>query len=163
MRILDMLAGEFTHEASQTRKVLERVPMDKLDFKPHEKSMTLQKLTAHVSDLAAWTGMVLSAPELDLAGGYVTPPFASPEELLAIFDKNVSATNAALQAATDEGLGEMWTLRAGSHVILTMPKGQCVRSLCFNHTIHHRGQLSVYLRLVGVPVPGMYGPSADEM
>lgn len=163
MRILDMLLGEFTYEASQTRKVLERIPMDKVDFKPHDKSMTLGKLTSHISDLARWTGMVLDATELDLAGGYVTPPFATTEELLAIFDKNVEMTTKSLQASTDEALGVMWTLRAGSHVILTMPRGQCVRSLCFNHTVHHRGQLSVYLRLVGVPVPGMYGPSADEM
>lgn len=163
MRILDMLLGEYTHEASQTRKVLERIPMDKIDFKPHDKSMTLGKLTAHVSDLAGWTGLTLTTTELDLAGGYVTPPFSTTDELLAIFDKNVETTTKALQAATDEALGVNWTLRAGSHVILTMPRGQCIRSLCFNHTVHHRGQLSVYLRLVGVPVPGMYGPSADEM
>ena len=163
MRIVDMLLGEFTHEAAQTRKVLERIPFDKVEYRPHEKSMTLGKLAAHVADLTSWTALVLTATELDLAGGYVTPPFASTEELLSIFDKHVETTKAALAGATDEELGVTWTLRAGSHVIMAMPRGQMVRGMCFNHIVHHRGQLSVYLRLVDVPVPGMYGPSADEM
>ncbi|MEO7359439.1 MAG: DinB family protein [Gemmatimonadaceae bacterium] len=163
MRIVEMLQGEFTNEAAQTRKVLERIPFDKVDYKPHEKSMTLGKLAGHVADLTGWTGLVMTATELDLGGGYVTPPFSSIEELLSMFDTHVEATKAALMAANDEELGVNWTLRAGSHVIMTMPRGQIVRGMCFNHIVHHRGQLTVYLRLIGVPVPGLYGPSADEM
>lgn len=162
MRIVDIMLGEFTHEAANTRKVLERVPVGQTDWKPHEKSMSLGKLAGHVADLAAWPGAVLTTTELDIAG-YKGPEFASTEELLAIFDKNVEQSKQAIMAAKDEELGTMWALKAGSHTILSMPRGQCVRGLCFNHVVHHRGQLTVYLRLVGVPVPGMYGPSADEM
>lgn len=162
MRILDIMLGEFTHEAAQTRKVLERVPFDKVDYKPHEKSMTLGKLAGHVSDLTGWTGFVLGSTELDVTG-YKSPEPGSTEELLAIFDKNVESTKQAIAAAKDEDLGVEWKLVAGSHVIMAMPRGQIMRGMCFNHTVHHRGQLIVYLRLVGVPVPGLYGPSADEM
>lgn len=165
MRMVDILLGEFLYEASQTRKVLERIPSDKGDFKPHDKSMTLAKLASHIADLANWTGYTLNSTELDLGadGGYTWEQFSSTERLLELFDKNVAATKASFESATEEQLGVNWTLRAGSHVIVTMPRGQIIRSLCFNHTVHHRGQLTVYLRLVGVPVPGMYGPSADEM
>lgn len=163
MRIVDIMLGEYLHEAAQTRKVLERIPADKATFAPHEKSMTLAKLAVHVADLASWTSMTLNTTELDLAGGYEMPTFTTTEALLELFDKNVEGGKQALMAATDEQLGVTWTLKSGAHVILAMPRGQCVRSMCFNHTVHHRGQLSVYLRLVGVPVPGMYGPSADEM
>lgn len=163
MRIVDILLGEYTYEAAQTRKVLERVPEDKSDWKPHEKSMALGRLAVHVADLASWTTLTLTATELDLAGGWSLPPFTTTDELLAMFDRNVEAGKEALMAAKDEELGVMWTLRMGSQVLLTMPRGQCVRSMCYNHVVHHRGQLTVYLRLLDVPVPGMYGPSADEM
>ena len=163
MRMVDILLGEYTHEAAQTRKVLERIPADKRTFAPHEKSMTMEKLASHVADLASWTAFTLNSTELDLAGGYTTPPFTTTEALLELFDKNVEASKQALAAATDEQLGVTWTLKAGPQVLVAMPRGQILRSLCFNHVVHHRGQLSVYLRLVGVPVPGMYGPSADEM
>ena len=162
MRIVDVMLGEYLHEAAQTRKVLERIPTDKATFAPHEKSMTMAKLAVHVVDLASWTTMTLTTTELDVQGGYEMPTFTTTAALLEIFDKNVEDGKNALMAANDEQLGVTWTLRAGDHVILAMPRGQCVRSMCFNHTVHHRGQLSVYLRLVGVPVPGMYGPSADE-
>ncbi|MEP6832442.1 MAG: DinB family protein [Gemmatimonas sp.] len=162
MRIVDIMQGEYLHEAAQTRKVLERIPADKATYAPHEKSMTMGKLASHVADLASWTAITLNSTELDLAGGYVTPPFTTTEALLEMFDKNVENSKQALMSASDEQLGVTWTLRAGDHVIMSMPRGQVLRSLCFNHVVHHRGQLSVYLRLVGVPVPGMYGPSADE-
>lgn len=162
MRVVDMMLDEYLHEAAQTRKVLERIPTDKATFAPHEKSMTMANLAVHVVDLASWTTMTLTTTELDVAGGYAMPTFTTTEALLGIFDKNVEDAKNALMSAHDEELGVTWTLRAGSHVILAMPRGQCLRSMCFNHTVHHRGQLSVYLRLVGVPVPGMYGPSADE-
>lgn len=163
MRIVDILLGEYLHEAAQTRKVLERIPADKASFAPHEKSMTMEKLATHVADLASWTGYTLTTTELDLAGGYVTPPFTTTEALLALFDKNVESSKQALMAASDEQLGVTWSLKMGPQTLLAMPRGQILRSLCFNHVVHHRGQLTVYLRLIGVPVPGMYGPSADEM
>ncbi|MEO7361423.1 MAG: DinB family protein [Gemmatimonadaceae bacterium] len=163
MRIVDIMLGEYVHEAAQTRKVLERIPTDKAAFTPHEKSMTMGKLAVHVADLASWTTMTLTTTELDMAGGYTMPTFTTTDALLDMFDRNVEAGKMALMAANDEQLGVIWTLKSGEHVLLAMPRGQCLRSMCFNHTVHHRGQLSVYLRLIGVPVPGMYGPSADEM
>ncbi|MEP6763238.1 MAG: DinB family protein [Gemmatimonadaceae bacterium] len=163
MRIVDIMLGEYTHEAASTRKILERVPADKGDWKPHEKSMSLSQLAVHLMDLAKWTAMTVETTELNFADGYQMPAFTTTEALLAEFDKNVGASKAALMKATDEDLEVVWSLKNGGHTILAMPRGQCLRSMCFNHTVHHRGQLSVYLRLVGVPVPGMYGPSADEM
>ena len=163
MRLVDIMLGEYTQEAAQTRKVLERVPIEKGEWKPHEKSMSLSFLAGHVADLASWTPMVLTTTELNFESGYAQPTFTSTEELLAIFDKNVEAGKQALAAAKDEDLPVNWTLRAGEQVYFTMPRGQCIRGMCFNHVVHHRGQLTVYLRLLGVPVPGMYGPSADEM
>ncbi|MEO7083544.1 MAG: DinB family protein [Gemmatimonadaceae bacterium] len=163
MRITDIMLAEFTHEAAQTRKVLERVPADQKDWKPHEKSMTLGRLASHIADMPNWTPLTLNANELDLASGYNMAPFTTTEAMLAAYDANVEKAKAALRNFKDEDLATTWTLRNGEHVILAMPKGQCLRSMCFNHNVHHRGQLSVYLRLLGVPVPGMYGPSADEM
>ncbi|MEP6781119.1 MAG: DinB family protein [Gemmatimonadaceae bacterium] len=163
MRIVDIMLGEFTHEAANTRKVLERIPADKADWKPHEKSMSLKQLATHVSDLTKWTGMTLTTTELNFADGYKLPPFTTTEALLAEFDQNVETSKAALIKATDDDLGVTWALKNGGHTIMAMPRGQILRSMCFNHTVHHRGQLCVYLRLLGVPVPGLYGPSADEM
>ena len=163
MRIVDIMLGEYTHEAANTRKVLERIPADKADWTPHEKSMSLQRLAVHVADLANWTPMTLNTTELDMAGGYQMPVFSNTQALLAVFDENVERGKQAFLAATDEDLAVTWSLKNGEQTILAMPRGQCLRSMCFNHTVHHRAQLTVYLRLLGVPVPGMYGPSADEM
>jgi uncharacterized damage-inducible protein DinB len=155
---------ELQNEASSARKMLERVPFDKLSWKPHEKSMSLGRLASHVAELPTWVTTTVKTDELDFSKiDYKPYQPSSTDDLVQYFEKNVEEAITALQGVSDETMMKSWTLRNGSHVILTMPKVATIRSLAINHLIHHRGQLSVYLRLVGVPVPGMYGPSADEM
>ncbi len=158
------LIAELKMEAAATRKMLEHVPTDKNDWKPHAKSMKLGNLAAHVADLPGWVVMTMNADELDLSKMDYKPNIAtSTADLLANLDKNVDQAVAALESASDEDFDKMWTLRNGEHVIFTMPKKVVIRSMALSHHYHHRGQLSVYLRLLDVYVPGMYGPSADEM
>lgn len=162
MAIVDALLPEFDHEMTTTRKVLERVPEDKFDWKPHTKSFSLGALAAHVAALPTWGAETLNKSEIDVAG--VQPPAAPPSKtaLLAAFDANVAATRAALAGKTDAELVAMWTLKRGGKTLFSMPKTAVLRSFVLSHLIHHRGQLSVYLRLLDVPVPSIYGPSADE-
>ncbi len=162
MALNQALIAEMKHEAASTRKMLERVPTDKFDWAPHEKSMKLGKLATHVSNLPTWTGFTLNADELDLAGGVKQFTGTSTEALLKNHDDNIAEAIAVLENTSDEELMKPWTLKSGSHVIFTLPKIQIMRSVVFNHTYHHRGQLSVYLRSLDIPVPGMYGPSADD-
>lgn len=153
---------EFDHEMTNTRKMLERVPDDRLDYRPHEKSYTLLELASHVSNLPTWATMTLASTELDLEQPFDREPPRTTEELLAEFDRTSSEARTALDAATADALTVPWTLRSGEHEIFTLPRAAVLRSFVLNHLIHHRAQLSVYLRLLDVPVPGMYGPSADE-
>jgi len=140
------------------------VPTDKNDWKPHEKSMKLGNLAAHVADLPGWIVFTMNADELDLSKMDYKPNIAtSTADLLANLDTKVDQAMAALEKASDEDFDKMWTLRNGEHVIFSMPKKVVIRSMALSHHYHHRGQLSVYLRLLDVHVPGMYGPSADEM
>jgi len=158
------LIAELKMEAANTRKMLERVPTDKNDWKPHAKSMTLGRLATHVAELPGWTATTMTTDELDVSKMDYKPVYAtSTEDLVAKLDENVNKAVAALENANDEEFEKIWTLRNGGHVIFSMPKKVVVRNVSYNHNIHHRGQLSVYLRLLGIPVPGMYGPSADEM
>jgi uncharacterized damage-inducible protein DinB len=156
---------EFKHEMGNTRKMLERVPFEKSTFKPHEKSRALVNIATHVANVPTWVGRVMTANEFDMgvpgAFAKVETP-TSREELLAMFDKNSGEALKHLENATDEQLMTPWTFRRGEHVVFTLPKAAAIRNMALNHQYHHRGQLSVYLRLVEVPVPGMYGPSADE-
>ena len=155
---------EFTHEATSTRRMLEKVPHEKADWKPHGKSMSLAKLAAHVANIPAWMSIILTSDEFDFAkAGYKEDAAASEEELLTVFDRKYRQALQDLQAASDETLRGNWTFRSGDHIIFTLPRIAAIRTLAMNHLLHHRGQLSVYLRLLDVPVPGMYGPSADEM
>jgi uncharacterized damage-inducible protein DinB len=155
---------ELQHEAASCRKMLERVPLEKYSWKPHDKSMTLGRLATHVAELPSWITMTINTDELDFSKFDYKPFEAkSTEELLRHFDENVERAAAALKDVDDATMMKNWTLRNGDHIIFTMPKVATIRSMAMNHMIHHRGQLSVYLRLAGVPVPGMYGPSADEM
>lgn len=157
------LAAELEQEAISTRKMLERVPADKLSWKPHEKSMSLMQLAVHVSEIPSWTGPSMNAPELDFAKfDYSPPTVTSADELVAMFDKNVAEALEVLRSAEDATFGESWTMRNGETVYFTMPKAAVMRGFVMSHFIHHRGQLSVYLRLLDVPVPSIYGPSADE-
>jgi uncharacterized damage-inducible protein DinB len=157
------LIGELTHEAETTRKVLERIPAEKFDYKPHEKSMTMSRLATHVAEMVDWITVTCTTSELDFAVGD-NKPFEpkTTAELVEFLDKNVAEALEALKNTSDETMREDWTLKNGETVYFIMPKIACLRTMCFNHIWHHRGQLSVYLRLNDIPVPAMYGPSADE-
>lgn len=166
MTLTEVLLPEFDHEMANTRKTLERVPEDKFAWKPHEKSTSLGGLATHLANIPSWTANTFNQDELDIApvGG---PPFRLEEaksraELLEAFDKNVADARAALAAASDEDWQGLWSLLAGGKRIFTLPRTAVMRGFIMSHSIHHRAQLGVYLRLLDVPVPSIYGPSADE-
>jgi uncharacterized damage-inducible protein DinB len=160
--IADALVPEFDHEMVTTRKLLERVPEDKFEWKPHAKSMTLGGLATHVANIVWWGEVTLEKPEFNAEGQQVAAPAASRTELLETFDRNVKTTRASLAGKTDAELMAPWSLKNGKQTFFTMPKAVVWRSFVMNHLVHHRAQLSVYLRLNDVPLPAMYGPSADE-
>jgi uncharacterized damage-inducible protein DinB len=166
MSIAQSILSEFDQEMANTRKVLERVPDEKWNWKPHEKSGTTGWLAAHVGTVPGWLTMTLTSESLDYAPvdgpSYTPPKIENSKQLLAAFDKEAAEARAALTNASDEDMAKGWTLLAGGKEIFTMPRVACVRGMIMNHLIHHRGQLTVYLRLLDVPVPGLYGPSADE-
>jgi len=163
MSIAQGLLAEFDMEMASTRRTLERLPEDKLDWTPDPKSMSLGRLAAHVAEMPGWAALTMNTDELDFAaGGYVPAEAGSRENVLKIADDNVKAARAAIAAASDEDFMKPWTLRAGDQIFFTMPKIAVLRGMVMNHTIHHRGQLTVYYRMNGVPVPALYGPSADE-
>lgn len=157
------ILAELQHESAVTRTVLERVPADKFDFKPHEKSMEFGRLASHIAEMYLWFDSTLNQTELDFAEMDYQPFVAeSTEQLLEFFDKNVEMAVELLKKASDEDLMVSWTMRNGDQVFFSMPRIQVIRSFMLNHIVHHRGQLSVYLRLNDIPVPSIYGPSADE-
>jgi uncharacterized damage-inducible protein DinB len=166
MPLRDALLPEFDHEMANTRKSLERVPEDKFGWKPHEKSGSMGWLSAHLSEIPAYIPVTLAQDSFDIApqGEHLQPPkpAASRSELLDCFDKNVAAARAAIAGAEDRVFMQPWSLLSGGKVVFTMPKIAVVRSFAMSHMIHHRAQLGVYLRLNDVPVPAIYGPSADE-
>jgi uncharacterized damage-inducible protein DinB len=164
MAIKDAFIAEMKHEASMTQKMLEKVPMNKANWKPHEKSMTLGRLATHVAENLHWISDIIHIDDFDFMKDYnFTPRIAtSTDELLEIFHTNLNNAEKDLSAMGDDDFNKNWTIRRGEHVISVMPKKVAIRGWALNHLIHHRGQLSVYLRLLEVPVPGMYGPSADE-
>jgi uncharacterized damage-inducible protein DinB len=166
MPISKMILPEFDHEMANTRKTLERVPEDKFAWKPHEKSMSLGGLSTHLANIPSWTAQTFDRDELDIAPPGA-PPYRldeakSPADLLEAFDKNVASARAALEAAGDENWQGKWSLLMGGKPIFTLPRTAVMRGFIMNHLIHHRAQLGVYLRLLDVPVPSIYGPSADE-
>ena len=160
MTISATLLPEFNQEMATTRRLLERVPDDKAQWKPHSKSFALGHLAQLVAWMPAWVTNAVREPGLDLASapGYT---FESTATLLKMFDDNVAGARAALEAAKDEDFGLPWSLSRGGQVFLTSTRGQIVR-MHISHLIHHRGQLTVYLRLMDVPIPPIYGPTADE-
>jgi uncharacterized damage-inducible protein DinB len=163
MQISDSLLPEFDHEMAITRKALERIPEDKLSWTPHQKSMPLGRLAGHVAELPNFAIMAIKMDSVDLASGAYQPLTAtSQKEALDAFDKAAAGARAAIAGASNEALMQPWTLLYGGKTVFTMPRVAVVRSMMLNHLIHHRGQLSVYLRLNNVPVPSIYGPSADE-
>ena len=166
MPLRDALLAEYDQEVANTRKTLERVPEGKFDWRPHPKSGTLIWLASHVANLTGWAKETLTQSELDLAPGgkqpEMPPPPKTTKELLAFLDKNVAGGRAALAAVTDEQMFQPWSLKRNGQVLMTLPRAAVLRSFVLNHLIHHRAQLTVYLRLLDVPVPALYGPSADE-
>lgn len=162
MAIADAFLPEFDHEMATTRKLLERVPEEKFDWKPHAKSMTLGALASHVVNIVWWGEVTLERPEFDVEGSPPLPSAASRAELLSKFDRNVQATRKLLAGKADPELLAPWSLKQGKQTFFTMPKAVVWRSFVMNHHVHHRAQLSVYLRMNDVPLPAMYGPSADE-
>jgi uncharacterized damage-inducible protein DinB len=160
------LLQELEREMPNTRKTLERIP-DNFEWRPHVKSMTSGRLAQHLAEIPHWTSETISKDELDLAppGG---PPHAPPapltkkEQILALFDKNVSEAKAALAGTNDDHLMKPWSLKMGGKTVLTLPRVAVVRNFVLNHNVHHRAQLGVYLRMNDIPVPSIYGPSADE-
>ena len=164
MAIKDALLPEFDHEMGTTRRVLERVPEGEFAWKPHEKSFSLGQLAGHVANIPTWVEHILRNSAFDVATAGDTRP-RLPESLatiLADFDKNVKAARAGIAATGDSEMLAPWTFQNAGQVIFTMPRASTLRSFVMNHLIHHRGQLTVYLRLKNVPVPPVYGPTADE-
>ncbi len=166
MSISASLLPEFDQEMANTRKALERIPDDKFDWKPHEKSGAMGWLATHLANLPSWAVLTIKQDSLDLAppggGSFRIEPKNSRREILEDFDKNVAAARAAIAGASDEELLKPWSLLKGGVTLMTLPKIAVLRSFVMNHIIHHRGQFTVYLRLNDVPVPSIYGPSADE-
>ncbi len=162
MAIKDALLTEFDHEMGTTRRLLERIPDEKLAWKPHDKSMAFGALATHLATLPTWGTTILNDPSFDLA---TIPPNqdarASRDEILALFDASTKQTRALMDKSDTEYMAP-WSLRRGGFDMFTLPRVAAFRSFVVNHTIHHRGQLSVYLRLNDIPVPPIYGPTADE-
>ncbi len=162
MTISELLLPVLDDEMANTRKLLQRVHLDATDWSPHAKSMTMRRLASHIADIPRWGSEIVERESFDVQPGTKPYSAASPEELLQHFDSEVSAARKAIAGADDEHLQQKWTFSFRGHAVFSRPRYQVLSILMMNHLIHHRGQLSVYLRLKDIPVPGMYGPSADE-
>jgi len=163
MNLIDPVLAELAHESATTRRLLDRVPERHLAWKPHEKSMTLGRLATHIAEIPGWVGSIVETDEFDIgAGGYVPPTIDRVPEIVAMFDRNVAAATEALKRQSNDRLLAKWQLKKKGQLVVEMPRMGMIRTLLMNHLIHHRGQLSVYLRLQNVPLPSIYGPTADE-
>ncbi|MEO6866128.1 MAG: DinB family protein [Gemmatimonadaceae bacterium] len=161
--IADAIYTDLDNEVGLTRRTLERFPSGHNDWRPHVKSMTLAQLASHVAELPGFATAIVTTDGMDFAkGDYVSHSCNSAAELLALFDSSVAALRAALASADNASLARTWTLRKGEEVIITGPKGELIRGIALNHLVHHRAQLGVYYRMLDIPVPALYGPSADE-
>lgn len=160
--ISQMILPEFDQEMASTRKLLACLPEDKLDYKPHEKSMALGRLAGHVAEMPGWLEPTANSDKLEIPADYKPNVATSREQLLSFFDNNVVKGRAALAGMSDEEFSKPWSLIFRGQVAFTMPKGAVIRNVVMNHMIHHRAQLGVYFRLNDVKIPGMYGPSADD-
>lgn len=165
MAIADSLLPEYDHELATTRRLLERMPEAEFAWKPHERSMSLGQLAGHLANIPFWLSATLDAPFYDLTAGDKEATLEAPssrELLLVEFDEKVKKARASLAKATDADLLASWTLKSGGQELFSLPRLTAIRTFVMNHLIHHRGQLSVYLRMKDVPLPPMYGPTADE-
>jgi uncharacterized damage-inducible protein DinB len=162
MSQIPSLLKEMKKEAETTRKMLSRIPDDKYDWKPHEKSMTVRQLATHIAELPTWVSLTLNTSELDFGKEpYNPPPINSTKELMELFEKSLQEGRDRLAKATDEDLVPNWTMRNGEEIYDVSPKGDVIR-MSYCQIVHHRAQMGVYLRLLNIPIPGSYGPSADE-
>ncbi len=167
MKISQTLLPEYDHEMATTRKLLERVPEDRLGWKPHDKSMSLGRLATHLAELPGLGVRIVESDSIDLAppggsGGFKPNTLSSRQEILDTFDSKVAEGRAAIESIEDPDMLKPWSLLNGGQPVFNLPRVAVLRTMLFSHSIHHRGQLSVYLRLNDVPVPSIYGPSADE-
>ncbi|MDX2032775.1 MAG: DinB family protein [Blastocatellia bacterium] len=166
MSIAQSLLPELDQEMAGTRKTLERIPEDKFGWRPHEKSFTMIALATHIANMLTWGTITIKQESFDYApeGGepYKEEPAGSVAELLEKFDTGLAEFRAALEGASDADLMANWSLLAGGQTVMSMPRIACLRGMIMNHLVHHRAQLTVYLRMNDVPVPALYGPSADE-
>ena len=166
MSISASLLPELDQEMAGTRKTLERLPADKFEWRPHPKSFNMIQLATHIANMPGWAATIVKEDSFDYAPPGAEPyreePAASVAELLAKFDQAVATFREALAKASDEELMKPWSLLGGGKTVFTMPRIACLRGMIFNHIIHHRAQLTVYLRINDVPIPALYGPSADE-
>ena len=162
MRIVDSILMELDREAQSTRRALERVPTDRLAWQPHPKSMTLGQLALHIAQLPGVIAGFVAGPSLELPSEFRQAAASSTGEVLSTLDQSLVKANEVLHGLDDATIMSVWTLTAGDKTLMSMPRLAVIRSLMLNHWYHHRGQLSVYLRELDVPVPSIYGPSADE-
>lgn len=163
MQLNEFLLPEFLQEMANTRKLLASLPEEHFNYKSHEKAMSLSELANHIAEIPTWIPATFQYPELDFSKfNYEAPKHNTVAELLAFFDKNAAEAEAQMKTVSNETFAENWTLRKGDAIYFTMPKMSVYRMFVMNHTIHHRGQLTAYLRAVGAKVVGMYGPTADE-
>jgi len=162
MKHSQILLAEIKQEAIATRKLLELIPFERVDFKPHEKSMTLLRLATHVAEISGWWKECLVNDELDFSKGDFTPKvYTSTAELVALHDTLMSKAEKILNEISEDEFQKPWIMRNADAIYFTSPKSEVVRTWCMNHLYHHRAQLGVYLRLLNIPLPGIYGPSAD--
>jgi uncharacterized damage-inducible protein DinB len=162
--VLDSHFDDLEAEFASTRRLLERFPAEHADWKPHDRSMSLGALASHVATLPRFAMYMINSDEHDMAAGSDRPGVArTAAELVALFDDSAAAARAAVAGAAPERMGDRWKLRMGDQVFLDDRRGKLLRQHLVSHAAHHRGQLTVYYRLLGVPVPGLYGPSADDM
>jgi len=162
MKIYEAVKMEIEQEAKSTRRMLERVPDDKLDWRPHEKSMTLGSLASHLAEIPSWLEPTVTQDELDIPEGFKAWAASNTKELVAKFDENMKLALKSLEKADESAIMNMWALKFGGKQMMQLPRLVVLRNFVTNHLVHHRAQLGVYLRLLGVPVPSVYGPSADE-
>ena len=163
MKMIDSLIRDFKNEAQTTRKHFERLPSDKLDWRPHEKSFTAGGLASHIVECISWTDSIFTMDEFNFdPANYRRYRAASADDLLRTFDDKVASCKQVLEGVDDESTMQPWRLKMMGRLMFEKPRADVFRDFTLNHLIHHRGQFSVYLRLLNVPVPGSYGPSADE-
>ncbi|TWU26758.1 DinB family protein [Novipirellula galeiformis] len=161
MTIAELMLPELEREMAQTRKVLEKVPADQLEWKANETLHTLGWNANHLAEIVGWTKFIIDEDVFNLAPtdgpAYQTPSLDDPAKILAAFDENLLSARAALAGTSDETMAKLWTMKAGEQTLMTLSKGECLRTWVLNHTVHHRGILSVYLRMLGVDDACVYG------